>query len=55
MSEVIEKIVTCSYSDKSVYKLGNELTVTSMQSAVMQVFEITALGMIFIFVLPFVS
>lgn len=46
-SEVIEKIVTCSYSDKIVYKLGNKLTVTSMQSAVMQVFEITALGMIF--------
>ncbi|XP_065936979.1 uncharacterized protein [Magallana gigas] len=44
MSEVIEKIVTCSYSDESIYKLGNKLTVTSMQRAVVQVFEITALG-----------
>ncbi|XP_065936977.1 receptor-type tyrosine-protein phosphatase kappa isoform X1 [Magallana gigas] len=44
MPEVIEKIVTCSYSDESIYKLGNKLTVTSMQRAVMQVFEITALG-----------
>uniref|UniRef100_A0A8W8M492 Uncharacterized protein n=1 Tax=Magallana gigas TaxID=29159 RepID=A0A8W8M492_MAGGI len=30
MSEVIEKIVTCSYSDESIYKLGNKLTVTSV-------------------------
>lgn len=45
MSEVIEKIVTCSYSDKSPSKLENKLTVTSMQLAVMQIFEITPLGL----------
>lgn len=43
-SEVIEKIITC---DKIEYRLGNKLTLTSIQPAVMQVFEITALGMIF--------
>lgn len=46
-SEVMEKIITCTYSDKIEYRLGNKLTLTSIQPAVMQVFEITALGMIF--------
>lgn len=53
-SEVMEKIITCTYSDKIVYRLGNKLTLTSIQPAVMQVFEITALGMIFSFMLLFV-
>lgn len=49
-SEVMEKIITCTYiiyNDKIEFRLGNKLTLTSIQPAVMQVFEITALGMIF--------
>lgn len=49
ISNVFEKVVTCSYRDENAYKLGNILTIRSMHRGPIQVFDITPLGMILYF------
>lgn len=46
ISNVFEKVVSCSYRDENAYKLGNILTIRSMHRGPIQVFDITPLGMI---------
>lgn len=45
ISNVIEKVVTCSYRDETAYQLRNILTLRSMHRGPIQVFDITVLGM----------
>lgn len=49
ISNVIEKVVTCSYRDETAYKLRNILTLRSIHRGPIQVFDITVLGMMLYF------
>lgn len=49
ISNVFEKVVTCSYRDETAYKLRNILTLRSIPCGPIQVFDITVLGMMLYF------
>lgn len=49
ISNVIEKVVTCSYRDETAYQLRNILTLRSTHRGPIQVFDITVLGMMLYF------